>query len=205
MGNDYTEYKKHPLFDTLEIAGEPFNVLLSSEEAHAIYIYKRSVFHNPNQHIISKEIFISERISHKCFCDIKIFNLLNSAAEIRRKGFFSESDEEEEKGKGIGKEESSITTTKPHPPTNKKMKKEKKMQINKEAVNSSNATDNIKETDSREMFAKAEDNINEMLHNYSQVAKSSFFSKIESLEDKLLARMKRELFDDDDGETYFYE
>jgi hypothetical protein len=188
------------LFDTLEIAGEPFNVLLSSEEAHAIYIYKRSVFHNPNQHIIS------ERISHKCFCDIKLFNLLNSAAEIRRKGFFSESDEEEEKGKGIGKEESSITTTKPHPPTNKKMKKEKKMQINKEAVNSSNnATDNIKETDSREMFAKAEDNINEMLHNYSQVAKSSFFSKIESLEDKLLARMKRELFDDDDGETYFYE
>jgi hypothetical protein len=44
-----------------------------------------------------------------------------------------------------------------------------------------------------------------MQHNYSQVAESSFFSKIESIEDKLLARMRRELFDDDDGETYFYE
>jgi hypothetical protein len=83
---DYFNKKQHPLFDTLELAGEAFNVILTSREPHAMYIYKRSLFQVfPNHRNISKKSYVSRRIPDQLYCDKKIVDFILSSAPVEKK------------------------------------------------------------------------------------------------------------------------
>jgi hypothetical protein len=86
MGQDKDYFNKHPLFDTLELAAEAFNVILTSKEPHAMYIYKRLLFQVfPNHRNISNQSFVSRRIPNQLYCDKKLVDFILASVPVEKR------------------------------------------------------------------------------------------------------------------------
>jgi hypothetical protein len=101
IGKCITELPAHPLFVSLQLIGEGFNVVLASGENHPIFIYKRSIYDEVNTNqtkFLSIQTLISPRLRNPLYCDKKLVDFIkevSKTAEKKKKRIVSELLQEE--------------------------------------------------------------------------------------------------------------